>query len=216
MLDAMCDVIAEHLFLDTPQRCSNGRDLRHDIDAVPTLLDHPGQSAHLSLDTVQAFQARSFGLFLHALTHTLWGYICQGKYPAWVWARSGNMVAHEGSSDHGHRLEHKGEGCCACSHGESSSAPQIAKDPVCGMSVDPNTAKHQASYLGTTYYFCREGCREKFLAEPEKYIKPAAKPSAPAASIPAGTIYTCPMHPQIRQVGPGHARSAAWHLNPSS
>src|SRR4051794_16445162 len=99
------------------------------------------------------------------------------------------MAAHEGATDHGQSLGHKGDSCCGCSHGESTFQPRTAKDPVCGMAVDPKTAKHQASYQGTTYFFCREGCREKFLAEPEKYLKPAAKPSAPPATVPVGTIY---------------------------
>ena len=76
------------------------------------------------------------------------------------------------------------------------------KDPVCGMSVDPHTAKHRAEHGGRSYYFCSAGCRTKFLADPARYLDPAA--TAKAEPVPEGTVYTCPMHPEIRQVGPGH------------
>src|SRR5262245_26551622 len=73
-------------------------------------------------------------------------------------------------------------------------------DPVCGMSVDPHTAPHRHAYQGRPYYFCSNGCRTKFAADPARYVSPGAT-ATPAVS--AGTIYTCPMHPQIRQIGPG-------------
>ena len=72
-------------------------------------------------------------------------------------------------------------------------------DPVCGMSVDPKTAKQHAEHHGQPYYFCGAHCKTKFLANPAKYLaeKKAVEP------VIAGAIYTCPMHPQIQQVGPG-------------
>src|SRR5947209_16323313 len=76
-----------------------------------------------------------------------------------------------------------------------------AKDPVCGMTVDPATTPHRHSHHGVSYFFCSGGCRAKFAADPEKYLEPAE--IAPAAPTPAGTIFTCPMHPEVRQVGPG-------------
>ena len=60
------------------------------------------------------------------------------------------------------------------------------------MDVDPHTAKHRADYAGRTYYFCSARCRERFVAEPTKYLAPEA---AEAEPVPEGTIYTCPMHP---------------------
>src|SRR5689334_9153108 len=66
--------------------------------------------------------------------------------------------------------------------------PSAVRDPVCGMTVDPHTAKHRAGHLGQTYYFCSARCREKFVAAPEKYLAPA---QAEAPPVPAGTIYTC-------------------------
>jgi Cu+-exporting ATPase len=89
-----------------------------------------------------------------------------------------------------------------------------AKDPVCGMTVDPATAKHTAEFAGATYYFCCAGCREKFLAEPRRYV--AEKPAAPPQTLPAGTIYTCPMHPEIRQAGPGACPICGMALEPEA
>lgn len=79
------------------------------------------------------------------------------------------------------------------------------------MTVDPHTAKHRAEHAGRTYYFCAPGCRAKFIADPEKYLSPA---EAAAEPVPEGTIYTCPMHPQIRQVGPGSCPICGMALEP--
>jgi heavy metal translocating P-type ATPase len=77
---------------------------------------------------------------------------------------------------------------------------QRVKDPVCGMTVDPHTAEHRHTYNGRPYYFCSASCREKFAANPSQYLK--SEPQA-APPVPPGTIYTCPMHPEIRRPGPG-------------
>ena len=97
----------------------------------------------------------------------------------------------------------------------SVTATSETRDPVCGMKVDPATAKHKAEHAGETYYFCSGGCREKFVAEPARYLKPksVAPPPKPA---PTGTIYTCPMHPQIRQVGPGNCPICGMALEPET
>ncbi len=109
----------------------------------------------------------------------------------------GQDHAHHHASDHTHH------------HAPAASADQ-AIDPVCGMSVDPHTAKHRAEYQGKPYYFCSAGCRTKFVADPKQYLgdKPAAAPA------PEGTIYTCPMHPEIRQVGPGSCPICGMALEP--
>src|SRR5271157_2906263 len=88
-----------------------------------------------------------------------------------------------------------------------------AKDPVCGMSVDSQTARHRAEAGGATYFFCSSKCREKFVAEPARYLKPESS-APPPKPLPAGTIYTCPMHPQIRQVGPGNCPICGMALEP--
>jgi len=85
------------------------------------------------------------------------------------------------------------------------------RDPVCGMDVDPHTTAHRATYDGRTYYFCSPGCREKFLAAPANFLARAGQAAKP---VPEGTIYTCPMHPEIRQVGPGFCPICGMALEP--
>jgi P-type Cu+ transporter len=89
-----------------------------------------------------------------------------------------------------------------------------ATDPVCGMRVDPATAKASAEHRGLTYYFCCEGCRTKFAAEPEKYLKSTEAAAAPAGPAPKGTLYTCPMHPDVVQHGPGACPLCGMALEP--
>jgi Cu+-exporting ATPase len=89
----------------------------------------------------------------------------------------------------------------------------MARDPVCGMSVDPGAAKNVAEHAGVTYHFCGPGCRTKFLADPEKYLAP--KPAAPPPPAPEGTIYTCPMHPEVRHDGPGDCPFCGMALEPA-
>jgi Cu+-exporting ATPase len=88
----------------------------------------------------------------------------------------------------------------------------MVKDPVCGMTVDPAKTAHHAEHADVTYHFCSAGCRTKFVAEPAKYLQP--KPALRAEPVPAGTIYTCPMHPQIRQPGPGSCPICGMALEP--
>ena len=82
-------------------------------------------------------------------------------------------------------------------------------DPVCGMTVDPHTAKHRADYRGYPYYFCSAGCKTKFTADPQKYL--GTRVPEPAVE---GAVYTCPMHPQIRQPGPGACPICGMALEP--
>ncbi len=86
-------------------------------------------------------------------------------------------------------------------------------DPVCGMSVDPATSKHHLEHAGLTHHFCSAGCRTKFQADPDKYLSKERAAEPPA---PAGTIYTCPMHPQIRQEGPGSCPICGMALEPET
>lgn len=88
-------------------------------------------------------------------------------------------------------------------------------DPVCGMQVDPAKAAGKVEHGGETYYFCSTGCRTKFEAEPARYLnKPAAVPAPTAAEAGGEVIFTCPMHPQIRQVGPGACPICGMALEP--
>jgi Cu+-exporting ATPase len=93
----------------------------------------------------------------------------------------------------------------------SDTGAGIAKDPVCGMDVEIATAKHTALHQGQTYYFCAASCRSKFLGDPARYLGGEREPEPP---VPEGTIYTCPMDPQIRQVGPGTCPICGMALEP--
>jgi len=84
-------------------------------------------------------------------------------------------------------------------------------DPVCGMTVDPLKTAHHAEHEGHAFHFCSAGCRTKFVADPVKYLGPD---TSPAPTLPAGTIYTCPMHPEVRQVGPGNCPICGMALEP--
>jgi Cu+-exporting ATPase len=77
--------------------------------------------------------------------------------------------------------------------------------------VDPEKTEHRAEFDGVRYFFCSVGCRTKFAAEPERYL--GSRKVEPQAA-PAGAIYTCPMHPQIRQVGPGSCPICGMALEP--
>src|SRR5260221_7441642 len=112
------------------------------------------------------------------------------------------------SAGHQHHPGTHGEAMSPASAANENQA--VTRDPVCGMTVDPHTTPHRHSYAGRTYYFCSAGCLAKFSADPQKYIG-QAQPKAP---VPDGTIYTCPMHPQIRQVGPGSCPICGMALEP--
>ena len=95
--------------------------------------------------------------------------------------------------------------------GDAPSKSGTVIDPVCGMQVDPLATAHHATHAGTDYHFCSARCREKFVADPATYLSPAI---AAPETVPAGTIYTCPMHPQIRQEGPGTCPVCGMALEP--
>jgi Cu+-exporting ATPase len=109
-------------------------------------------------------------------------------------------------------------GCCGGGHNHSAhdhgddhaDGHAMVRDPVCGMSVDPATSQHRFDYRGETHHFCSAGCRTKFAADPAQYLDK----TTPKAAAPEGTIYTCPMHPQIRQVGPGSCPICGMALEP--
>ena len=108
--------------------------------------------------------------------------------------------------------EHHGAHSSAMSAGDIANDTTGTRDPVCGMAVDPHTTPHRHSHDGRPYYFCSAGCLKKFSADPLKYL--AAEQAEPATAVREGTIYTCPMHPQIRQVGPGSCPICGMALEP--
>ena len=101
-------------------------------------------------------------------------------------------------------------GCCAGKHGGGTDA-KTAKDPVCGMMVDPMTTSHHASHDGEDYHFCSAGCRTKFAADPVRYLSAG---DTEAAVAQPGAIWTCPMHPEIRQDHPGPCPICGMALEP--
>ena len=120
-----------------------------------------------------------------------------------------------------------------------AGAPSATRDPVCGMTVDPAKTPHKAAHNGETIYFCSAGCVKKFQANPEKYLAGHVEPHDHAAHAAGGglvqiaplgaaskakpaqsagakstAIYTCPMHPEIRQIGPGSCPKCGMALEP--
>ena len=108
--------------------------------------------------------------------------------------------------------EHHGPGAHHHGHAEHGDATVLVKDPVCGMTVDSAKTPHHAAHGGAEYHFCSAGCRTKFVADPAKYVAP--KPALRAEPVAPGTIYTCPMHPQIRQPAPGSCPICGMALEP--
>ena len=96
-------------------------------------------------------------------------------------------------------------------HGKAPEPAPTLLDPVCGMAVSVNPEKH-VHHDGRDYYFCSTGCRDKFRASPVAYLQPQAEEPAPAAA--PGTVYTCPMHPEIRRPTPGSCPICGMGLEP--
>ncbi|HEX2939968.1 MAG TPA: heavy metal-binding domain-containing protein, partial [Rhodopila sp.] len=94
---------------------------------------------------------------------------------------------------------------------EASTVSTGTTDPVCRMNVDPAASQHRLQHAGRTFHFCSAECRARFQADPGKYLAPQAAETEPA---PHGVIYTCPMHPQIRQAGPGNCPICGMALEP--
>src|SRR5579864_6933003 len=109
--------------------------------------------------------------------------------------------------------------------GGTSSAQGPARDPVCGMSVNPAAAKYKSEQGGETIYFCSPSCRQKFQANPEEYSAAAPSsasahhtaPATPAGAVAApatAAVYTCPMDPEVRQPGAGACPKCGMDLEP--
>jgi Cu+-exporting ATPase len=150
------------------------------IDPVCGMTVDPATSKHQSMHDGQTF------------------HFCCGGCKAKFEAEPARYLAQPAAQRHDH-----------AAHGDANGA-HLVKDPVCGMSVDPHTAKHRADHDGHPYHFCSARCREKFVADPAAYL--GERKPAPAA--PAGAIYTCPMHPEVQQVGPGSCPKCGMALEP--
>ena len=198
VLNTVTDVVLEDLLLQSTECRADCRDLRDYIDAVTVFLDHAREPTHLSLDSVQPL----CGFRLDVLTHD--EYIPLpgiGRNPRSK--EKVDMVAAPTKPTHQHAQQ---------GHGHShSNAPDGVRDPVCGMPVDPHTTPHRHQFEGRTYYFCSGGCLSKFKTDPKRFLTKELKMES---AVPEGTIYTCPMHPQIRQVGPGFCPICGMALEP--
>jgi P-type Cu+ transporter len=126
-------------------------------------------------------------------------------------SRAEDQIAGHGS--HAPAQGASGSRATAAHDHHRASVAEGLRDPVCGMTVDPKTTAHRQSFAGHTYYFCSAGCQAKFVAEPRKYLGSEAG-DPPAPPVPPGTLYTCPMHPQIRQSGPGSCPICGMALEP--
>ncbi|MEO1921661.1 MAG: heavy metal translocating P-type ATPase [Sphingomonadaceae bacterium] len=98
----------------------------------------------------------------------------------------------------------------ANSHAEHGAAQAI--DPVCGMTVDPAATPHHADHAGQEFHFCSGHCREKFISDPERWL--SDRPAVEEKDTPEGTMWTCPMHPEIRQDHPGSCPICGMALEP--
>jgi Cu+-exporting ATPase len=104
-----------------------------------------------------------------------------------------------------------------------NSAPTLERDPVCGMNVNPSTAKHIHAHTGKNFYFCCAPCVEKFKADPAKYLAAPTRPSSlvtlgaakpPLTAHAENTAYVCPMCPEVRETKPGACPSCGMALEP--
>ena len=114
---------------------------------------------------------------------------------------------------HPKEATHAGHDCCGGhghAHGKVRAAQQVI-DPVCGMAVDPAATAHHAAHGGQDYHFCSASCRTKFIADPDRYL--GANVAEPVAAAP-GTMWTCPMHPEVRQDHPGPCPICGMALEP--
>ena len=135
----------------------------------------------------------------HEHEGTTYYFCCDGCRVAFA-AEPGKFLAAEGEAD---------TGCC---HHEHSDTEAGHLDPVCGMTVTAEDAAGTVEHEGTTYYFCCDGCATRFRADPERYL--AGQPVVDDA--PPGTEYTCPMHPEVRQIGPGTCPDCGMALEPAT
>ena len=163
--------------------------MRYDIDAIAFLVEHFSKPSHLALNAVESLPAGGLDVSLHTIYIPYTG----------IQIKPEPIMADAHVPAHTHYQDHD----------RADEPADHAKDPVCGMTVNPTTAKHKADYGGSTYYFCSGGCSAKFTSEPAKYLRPK-----PAEPVQPGTIYTCPMHPQIQQDHPGSCPICGMALEP--
>ena len=123
-----------------------------------------------------------------------------------------NDMSHPTHPTHPHEPAGSGSADVPHAHGAAAAEPQALKDPVCGMTVTEQS-EHRHAHDGRLYYFCSASCKNKFSANPSQFTaaKPAPQQEQPAS---AGAIYTCPMHPEVRQDHPGNCPKCGMTLEP--
>ena len=102
-------------------------------------------------------------------------------------------------------------------HRHITAQSGAVKDPVCGMDVDPATAEHVAEHEGVTHHFCSAHCKARFAADPQAFLGGSSDPAPAISGAASGAEeveYTCPMHPEIRQTGPGACPICGMALEP--
>ena len=117
--------------------------------------------------------------------------------------------------NHAHSDGHSAHSHVADPHRQGGA--ETVKDPVCGMDVDPATSKHQTDHAGRAFHFCSDGCKAKFEADPARYLADKPEPHAetgPKSAADERAIFTCPMHPEVRQLGPGSCPICGMALEP--
>jgi len=123
-----------------------------------------------------------------------------------------DMPSRQGHAGHAQDHSHAGH-AHQHANGDAKTVAGLT-DPVCGMTVTEQSP-HHVEYEGRPYYFCSAKCEAKFMAEPGRYLHGGiADAPAAAAAAPAGTVYTCPMHPEIRQDHPGNCPKCGMSLEP--
>jgi P-type Cu+ transporter len=111
-------------------------------------------------------------------------------------------------------MKHEGQASFPILQTHQQPEPTV-KDLVCGMDVVPSRAAGKYEYEGKTYYFCAVSCLKKFQQHPETYLGRKHQPIPPATTAAQNVEYTCPMHPEVRQMGPGSCPKCGMALEPS-
>jgi Cu+-exporting ATPase len=102
----------------------------------------------------------------------------------------------------------------AHTHRHTAIAPAEVLDPVCGMTISPDDAVGHVDHKGTTYYFCSQSCLDQFKADPDRFLAAETPAAHPASAADMEREYTCPMHPEVRQKGPGACPICGMALEP--
>ncbi len=114
-------------------------------------------------------------------------------------------------ANHNHEAHSHADGASCCS---IKPTRNLAKDPVCGMDVDPTTSKWKLEHEGETFHFCNPKCKDKFSANPHAYLHKQKTENSMLTAVSDDRIYTCPMHPEVRQKGPGSCPKCGMALEP--